>query len=66
MSLAGVAVASLVKHHHGGGAKTAERYAVGAALVAGGIGFLVKSLVKGGVQATDAPFLLRRRDKVLA
>jgi uncharacterized protein len=66
MSLAGVAVASLIKHHYGDGAQTVESYAVGAALVAGGVGFLVKSFVKGGVQATDAPFLLRRRDKLLA
>ncbi len=66
MSLAGVAVAALIKHRYGSGAQTIERYAVGAALVAGGIGFLVKSFVKGGVQADDAPFLLQRRDKLLA
>jgi uncharacterized membrane protein YfcA len=41
-------------------------YAVGAALVAGGIGFLVKSFIKRGVQASDAPFLLTTRDKVIA
>jgi uncharacterized protein len=66
MSLAGVAVASLIKDRYGGSAQTIESYAVGAALVAGGVGFLVKSFVKGGVQADDAPFLLQRRDKLLA
>jgi uncharacterized membrane protein YfcA len=66
MSLAGVGVASLIKDRYGGSAQRIESYAVGAALVAGGIGFLVKSFVKGGVQADDAPFLLRRRDKLLA
>ncbi|HXH95760.1 MAG TPA: sulfite exporter TauE/SafE family protein [Gaiellaceae bacterium] len=66
MSLAGVGVASLIKHHYGDSAQTIESHVVGAALVAGGIGFLVKSFVKAGIQADDAPFLLRRRDKLLA
>jgi hypothetical protein len=37
---------------------------VGAALIAGGIGWLVKTFLSG--RANDAPFLLSRRDKVLA
>jgi uncharacterized protein len=65
LSLAGVWVASLIKHHYAN-AQSIESYAIGAALVAGGLGFLVKSFVKRGVQATDAPFLLSRRDKVIA
>jgi uncharacterized protein len=65
LSLAGVGVASLIKHHYAN-AQSIESYAIGAALVAGGLGFLVKSFVKRGVQATDAPFLLSRRDKVIA
>ena len=36
------------------------------ALVAGGIGFLAKSFIKRGIQASDAPFILSRRDKMLA
>ena len=37
-------------------------YAVGAALVAGGIGFFLKGMIKRGVQsASDAPFILQRR-----
>ena len=66
LSLAGVGVASLIKHHYGDGAQNIESYAVGAALVAGGIGFLAKSFIKRGVQADDRPFILSRRDKVLA
>src|SRR5581483_8356664 len=66
LSLLGVWVATLIKHHYGASAQDIESYAVGAALVAGGIGFLAKSFIKRGVQASDAPFLLSRRDKVLA
>jgi uncharacterized protein len=66
LSLAGVGVASLIKHRYGDSAQTVESYAVGAALVAGGIGFLAKSLIRRGGQVTDAPFLLTRRDKIAA
>ncbi len=66
MSLAGVGLATLIKHHYGDSAQSIESYAVGGALVAGGIGFLAKSFVKRGVKASDRPFLLSRRDRVLA
>src|SRR5438034_2525612 len=66
MSLAGVALAGLIKHRYGATAQTIEGYAVGAALVAGGLGLLAKSMIKRGVQPNNAPFLLLRRDKVLA
>ena len=66
LSLAGVGVASMIKHHYGDGAQTAESYAVGAALVAGGLGFLAKTFVKRGVQASNKPFILTRRDKLIA
>ncbi|HZD88103.1 MAG TPA: sulfite exporter TauE/SafE family protein [Gaiellaceae bacterium] len=66
LSLAGVGVAYLIRHHYGDSAQSVESYAVGAALVLGGIGFLVKSFVKGGVEPSDAPFLLGRRDKLVA
>src|SRR5690349_3227046 len=62
MSLLGVAAATSLKHRYGDGVQTAEGYAVGAALVLGGLGLLAKSLIKGGVQPSDAPFLLQRRD----
>jgi uncharacterized membrane protein YfcA len=66
MSLAGVGLASVLKHHYGDTAQTIEGYAIGAALVAGGLGLLAKSVIKRGVQPDDAPFLLSRRDKIVA
>src|SRR3989449_1136230 len=66
LSLAGVGVATLITRHYGDRAQSIEAYAVGAALVAGGLGFLAKSFIKRGIQASDRPFLLSRRDKILA
>src|SRR5438445_4155969 len=66
LSLAGVGVAALIKHHYGAAAQSIESYAVGAALVAGGIGFLAKSFIKRGMQPIDRPVILPRRDTVLA
>jgi len=65
LSLVGVWCASVIKDHYAN-AQTIESYAIGAALVAGGLGFLIKSFVKRGIAATDAPFLLSRRDKLIA
>jgi uncharacterized protein len=62
MSLAGVAVASAL----GDGARQAENYAVGAALVLGGLGLVAKTFVKRGAQPSNAPFILQRRDKLIA
>jgi uncharacterized membrane protein YfcA len=66
LSLAGVGVATLIKHYYGDSAQNVESYAVGAALVAGGIGFLAKSFIKRGVKPDDRPFILSRRDKIIA
>jgi hypothetical protein len=66
LSLVGVVVAAAIKHHYGSSAQSIEGYAVGGALVAGGLGFLAKALIKRGIQASDAPFILSRRDKVIA
>jgi uncharacterized membrane protein YfcA len=65
MSLLGVAVATWLKHHYGG-AESIEAYAVGVALVIGGLGLVAKTLIRGGMQPSDAPFLLTRRDRVIA
>jgi uncharacterized protein len=62
MSLVGVAIASRL----GDGAQNAEGYVVGAALILGGLGLVAKTFIKRGIQPSDAPFLLERRDKVLA
>jgi uncharacterized protein len=66
LSLLGVWVSHLIESRYGEHAQDVMAYAVGAALVAGGIGFLLKSFIKRGVQASDAPFILGKRDKVLA
>ena len=66
LSLAGVALANALKHRYGDTAQTYEGYAVGAALVAGGLGFFAKGMIHRGIQASDAPFLLSRRDKAIA
>jgi uncharacterized membrane protein YfcA len=66
LSLLGVWVSHLIEHHYGASAQDVMSYAVGAALVAGGIGFLLKSFITRGVKPSDAPFLLNTRDKVLA
>jgi uncharacterized protein len=66
MSLAGVQVAEWIQQRHGDSVESATAKVIGAALVLGGLGFLAKTYVKRGVQPDDAPFLLRRRDHVIA
>jgi uncharacterized membrane protein YfcA len=66
MSLCGVGLATWLKHAYGDGAQSVEAYAVGAALVVGGIGLTLKTFVKRGVQASDEPFLLTRRERWIA
>jgi uncharacterized membrane protein YfcA len=66
LSLAGVAVSHWLKHRYGDASDSVMGYAVGAALVAGGLGFFAKGMIRRGIQASDAPFLLTRRDKVVA
>ncbi len=66
LSLVGVGVAYLLQHHYGSGAQTVELYAIGAALIMGGIGFLVRSFVQRGVKVSDDPFIMSSRDKLIA
>jgi uncharacterized membrane protein YfcA len=66
MSLLGVAVASWLASSYGDGVESAERYAIGAALVLGAIGLVLKTFVKRGVQPSNAPFLMERKDKIRA
>jgi uncharacterized membrane protein YfcA len=47
-------------------AETILGYAVGVALIGGGIGFIAKAFVKRGVQPSEAPFIMSRRDKLIA
>jgi uncharacterized membrane protein YfcA len=65
MSLLGVALATWLKHHYGS-AESIEAYAVGVALVIGGLGLVAKTFVKRGIQPDDAPFILTRRDRLTA
>src|SRR5438477_3925488 len=66
MSLLGVATATSLKHRYGDSVQSIEAYAIGAALVLGGIGLVAKTMIKRGVQPDDAPFLLDRRDRIIA
>jgi uncharacterized protein len=66
LSLLGVWVAHLITKNYGDEAQTIMGYAVGAALVAGGVGFFLKGMIKRGIQPSDAPFILDRRDKIMA
>jgi len=65
MSLLGVAGATWLSHRSST-AENIEAYAVGAALVVGGSGLVAKTFIQRGVQPSDDPFLLERRDKVIA
>ncbi len=66
MSLLGVFAAGRLEHAYGSGVQSAEGYAIGAALVLGAIGLIAKTFVKRGVQPSDAPFILQRKDRVRA
>jgi uncharacterized protein len=66
MSLLGVGVASWLADAYGDGIESAESYAIGAALVLGSLGLVAKTFVKRGVQPSDAPFLLERKDRIRA
>ncbi len=64
-SIAGVAFAIWLERRYGDGFEETAAHILGAALIVGGLGFLVKTFVTGS-EKTDAPFLLTRRDKVIA
>ncbi|HEV8602622.1 MAG TPA: sulfite exporter TauE/SafE family protein [Gaiellaceae bacterium] len=66
MSLLGVEVADWLERSRGGGVESASAKVVGAALVLGGLGLIAKTFVRRGVQPDDAPFLLAKRDRVIA
>src|SRR6266516_3920136 len=65
MSLLGVSIATWLKHHYGG-AESIEAYAVGIALIVGGLGLVAKTFIRGGMQPNDAPFIMQRRDRIVA
>jgi uncharacterized protein len=65
MAIAGVAV-SYVLANNISNAETILGYAIGVALIFGGLGFLAKAFVKRGVQPSEAPFIMSPRDKLIA
>jgi len=65
-SLLGVATASWLEDAYGDGVQSAEGYAIGAALVLGAIGLVLKTFLKRGVQPSAAGFVLQRKDKLRA
>jgi uncharacterized membrane protein YfcA len=65
LAIAGVVTAVVIKNQISN-AQTILGYAIGVALIGGGLGFLAKSFVKRGVQPSDRPFIMSRRDKVIA
>jgi uncharacterized membrane protein YfcA len=65
LAIAGVAV-SYVLSNQISNAETILGYAVGVALIFGGAGFLAKSFVKRGGQPSEGPFIMSRRDKLIA
>jgi hypothetical protein len=64
MSLVGVELAEWIASRYGDDAEGTMAKVIGAALVLGGLGFLAKTFIRRGVQATNAPFLLGRRDRL--
>jgi uncharacterized membrane protein YfcA len=64
-SIAGVVFATWLEHRYGAGFEETAAHILGAALIVGGLGFLVKTFVTGR-EKTDAPFLLTRHDHVIA
>ena len=64
MSLLGVAIATWLKHHYGDGVESAQARVLGAALIVGGIAFLVRALITRK-RVSDAPFLLTNKDRLL-
>ena len=65
MALAGVVVSWALANQLAN-AETILSYAIGVALIGGGAGFLAKSFVKRGVQPSERPFIMSRRDKLIA
>jgi hypothetical protein len=66
MSLLGVQLAEYLQHRYGDGVDDEMAKLIGAALLLGALGLVAKTFVRRGVAASDAPFILSRRDRVIA
>jgi uncharacterized membrane protein YfcA len=65
LSLAGVALSTWLKHRYGDGFEDVAALILGIALVAGGVGFALKTFMAGRAKS-DAPFLLAVSDRRIA
>src|SRR3954452_7906450 len=66
MSLVGVQFADWLENQYGDGLDTALAQVIGWGLLLRALGLVAKTFVKVGAEADDAPFLLQRRDKIIA
>jgi uncharacterized protein len=66
MSILGVATAGWLADAYGDSVQSALSYAIGAALILGAIGLVLKTFVKRGIQPSGAAFIMQRKDKVRA
>jgi hypothetical protein len=65
MSLVGVAFGTWLQHRYGSGVQHLQEEILGYALVACGLGFVLKALIQT-TGKSDLPLVLQRRDKVIA
>jgi uncharacterized protein len=65
-SLVGVELAEYLERRYGDDVESAGAKVIGAALLLGALGLVAKTFVRRGIQPSDAPFLLGRRDRVIA
>jgi uncharacterized protein len=66
MSLIGVVAATALAKRYGDSVQTVQSYAIGVALVAGGLGLILKAYLRRGTTPVDAPFAMANRDKLIA
>jgi uncharacterized protein len=64
-SLAGVAVADWIERRYGDGVESVQAKVLGAALIAGGLGFLLKAFLRPK-EPVKGPFWLENRDRLIA
>jgi uncharacterized protein len=65
LAVVGVIVSQILQNQIAN-AESILKYVIGVALIIGGLGFFAKSFVKRGIQPSEAPFIMARRDKLIA
>jgi uncharacterized membrane protein YfcA len=66
MSLVGVQLANYLEDRYGDGLDNAFAQIIGYALLVGALGLVAKTFIHIGARPDDAPFILSRRDKIIA